>query len=121
MPNGLFDDTWTSRRTPAARAAAQDVGGAAGVDLLEVVDPARVDHAGGVDDVDGAAEAGEQRVEAVGAPHVADDGLDAVRVGAARSTSAASVTRARIAAASQRAVGGEVVERARDRASRRRR
>ena len=76
-PNGLFDDTWTARRTPCVNAAAHHVLRAAGVDLDEVVHPRRVDHAGRVDQVDDAVEVGEQLAQPVGVAHVADDGVDA--------------------------------------------
>ncbi len=78
MPNGLFDDTWTSRRMPWASAARADVGRAAGVDLLEVVDPGGVDHAGGVDHVDVAREAVEELDQTVRSADIADHGLDTV-------------------------------------------
>ena len=69
----------------AAHAVAErgghDVGRAAGVDLLEVVRPLGVDHARGVDDVDRAGEAGEERVQPVGSADVADDRLDAGEAG----------------------------------------
>ena len=51
----------------------------AGVDLLEVVDAGRVDHAGGVHHVDHPVRTAEQADEAVGTAHVTDDDLDAVR------------------------------------------
>ena len=64
----------TSR--PALGCQRDDVGGAAGVDALELVDPARVDHACGVDHIDVAVEPVEERGQRGRISDVTDDGFE---------------------------------------------
>ncbi len=88
-----------------------DVGRAASVDLLEVVDSDRVDHAGGVHDVDRSRGSGEQRGEAVGPADVADHRLDAVDAGQGRRMVARRDQRPHRSGAAEPALRpGEVVE-----------